>query len=480
MFVAAATVAAFLAVLIWTAATWRERSRGAIGLRSADGEARAAGACAQELRRQLGSALERADRLERALVDAEAGRAAATAGIEEMERRLADERTTWSRAEETLGDAFRALAADALSQNSEGFLLLASERLASAARVSHADLEARSKAIEGLVTPVAESLARVDRRMAELELERGMAYVRLTEQVRSLAATQQKLQADTGNLARALRAPAVRGRWGEVQLKRVVELAGMLEHCDFLQQPSYEGEHGRLRPDLIVRLPGGRQVVVDAKTPLEAYLQAADAVDDDARRISLRAHAAQVRAHIQKLSAKSYWADLPGTPDFVVLFLPGEAFYSAALEAQPSLIEEGVASRVLVATPTTLIALLHAVAFGWREERLADNAQKIIEQGRVLVERVGKLAEHWSLLGKTLGRATEHYNDAVGSFESRVLPAARKLDELGAGGRRELPELPHVDVRPRPLTGAPIQEIIRDVAPGPAGGAPSLVLASEA
>jgi DNA recombination protein RmuC len=264
-----------------------------------------------------------------------------------------------------------------------------------------------------------------------------------------MTAVQERLSAETGNLARALRTPAVRGRWGEIQLKRVVEMAGMLEHCDFGQQVTVATDDGRIRPDVIVKLPGGRQVVVDAKVPLEAYLDALEATADDERLARLRQHAQQVKAHVQKLGAKAYWSDVPGTPELVIMFLPSEAMYAAALEQMPSLIEEGVSRRVLLATPTTLIALLQTVYFGWREERLAENAQEISELGRLLHERLGTLAEHWARLGAALGKATESFNAAAASFEGRVVPAARRLEDLGAGSKKTVSPLDRIDVRPR-------------------------------
>jgi DNA recombination protein RmuC len=378
----------------------------------------------------------------------------------ELRARVADDKALLAAAESRLGDAFRSLAADALAANNQGFLTLAGEKLAAARRESDAALEARQRAIDALVTPVRESLDKVDGRIRELERERGHAYGQLTTLVRQLTDTQERLRAETGNLARALRAPAVRGRWGEIQLKRVVEIAGMLEHCDFGQQPTLTSDEGaRLRPDMVVRLPAGRHVVVDAKVPLDAYLDALETHDDEDRRGRMAAHAAQVRAHVFKLGAKGYWAGLDDTPEFVVMFLPSEAMYSAALEAAPSLIEDGVARRVLIATPTTLIALLQTVHFGWRQERLADGARQISEQGRVLHERLATLVEHWSRLGGALGRATEHFNAAVASFDSRVLPAVRKLEELGAGGAKPVNDVSTVDSRPRPVV--PLEDDVR-------------------
>jgi DNA recombination protein RmuC len=391
-----------------------------------------------------------------ALRVSERARVVAETQAEDLRRGLAEQKTLLGAAESRLCDTFRALAADALAANNQGFLTLAQEKLndklGAAQRESEAQLAARQQAIDSLVKPVRESLDKVDGRIRDLERERGQAYGQLTQLVRHMADTQERLHSETGNLARALRAPAVRGRWGEIQLKRVVEIAGMLEHCDFAQQQTlHDTDGGRLRPDLIVKMPAGRRVVVDAKVPLEAYLDALEATDDDERQDRMAAHAAQVRAHVLKLGGKGYWAGLGEAPEFVVMFLPSEAMYSAALEQLPSLIEDGVARRVLIATPTTLIGLLQTVHFGWRQERLAESAKKISEQGRVLHERFATLTEHWSRLGGALGRATEHYNAAVASFEGRIVPAVRKLEELGAGGAKAVTELEAVDTRPRAL-----------------------------
>lgn len=378
--------------------------------------------------------------------------AVAQTQAEELRRSLAEQKVVFASAESRLGDAFRALASEALAANNQGFLALASEKLGAARRESDVALEARQQAIEALVRPVRESLEKVDGKIQQIERERGQAYGQLTELVRQMAGTQERLHAETGNLTRALRAPAVRGRWGEIQLKRVVEIAGMIEHCDFGQQQTLVGDDGgRLRPDLVVKMPGGRRVVVDAKAPLEAYLDAIETTDEEERRDRLVAHAGQVRAHVLKLGAKSYWTGLEETPEFVVMFLPSEAIYSAALEQAPSLIEEGVARKVLIATPTTLIALLQTVHFGWRQEKMAESAKRISEQGRVLHDRLATLVDHWTKLGGALGRANEHYNAAVASFEARVLPSVRKLEEMGAGSAKSVADLQTVDSRPRPL-----------------------------
>ncbi len=438
----------------WLLGAARARLAAGERLRVVESDARADRATVEELRRQRAFEGERGERLEAALADAERARAIAETQVDELRRSLAEERTLIESAEERLGTTFQALAAEALSANNAGFLTLAAEKLASARRESELELEARRRAIESLVAPVKASLDKVDGKLQEIERERAQSYGRLSESVRALAGAHERLQAETGNLARALRTPSARGRWGEIQLKRVVELAGMVEHCDFGQQVTVVGDEGRLRPDLVVRLPGGRQVVVDAKVPFDAYLAGLEASSEDQRRLRMREHAGVVKGHLQRLGSKSYWAELSGTPEFVVMFLPNDALFGAALEEAPSLVEEGIARRVLVATPTTLIALLQTVHLGWREEKMAENAQKISEHGRILHERIGTLVEHWARLGAALEKATEHFNAAAGSFEGRVLPAVRRLEELGAASKKEVPSLDPVDLRPRLVGGA--------------------------
>jgi DNA recombination protein RmuC len=370
------------------------------------------------------------------------------------ERKAAEEKLAiLNDAQAKLSDAFKALSAEALKSNNESFLNLARTTLEKFQEGARNDLEKRQTAIDQLVKPVRETLQKFDVKIGEIEKSRMEAYGGLTQEVKNLKELQVSLRDETSNLVRALGSPRVRGRWGELQLRRVVEIAGMLEHCDFVEQAHVATDDGALRPDVVVRLPGGKCLVIDAKTPMEAYLQALQAASEPERRAKLAEHARNVREHMKLLGTKAYWKQFQPAPDFVVLFIPGESFFSAALEIDPELVDRQIdENHVIPASPTTLIALLRAAAYGWRQEALAENAQKISDLGRELYERLTTMTEHFGRVGSSLKGAVENYNKTVASFEGRVLVSARKFRELKvSNAAEEIEGTDTVDVIPRTL-----------------------------
>jgi DNA recombination protein RmuC len=334
----------------------------------------------------------------------------------------------------------------------KGLVTINEAKLKSQHDLAAADLEKRQQAVEHMVEPIAESLGEIGSRLEQLEVSRREAYAGLSQQVRSLNESQELLRDQTGNLVTALRNPQARGRWGEMQLRRVVEMAGMLPHCDFEEQSTVTTEDGRIRPDVIVHLPGSKTVVVDAKVALDAYLAAVEESDDVQCKAKLVQHARQVRTHVDKLAAKSYWTQFSEAPDFVVLFVPGDSLLGAALEHDPGLMEHAVANKVLLATPVTLIALLRAVAYGWQQEALADNARQIADVGREMQDRVLTFVKHFGKVGRSLDRAVEAYNDAAGSLEHRVLVQTRRFTELEVNDT-DIPAPAPIDKRARSLVG---------------------------
>jgi len=348
-------------------------------------------------------------------------------------------------------DRFRALSAEVLKSSNEQFLTLAKQALGTYQTDARNELEKRERAVAQLVAPISEQLGKVDSRLERLDRDRAAGASALQQQLHTMVESQDKLRGETGALVAALRKPQARGRWGEMQLRNVVEMAGMVAYCDFAEQVTVRDDEDRaLRPDLIVNLPGGKKVVVDAKAPLQAFLDAYDATDEADRERHMADHARMLREHIRKLSARGYWAQFPEAPDFVVLFLPGEHFHNAALEIDPSLIQQGVEQQVLIATPTTLIALLRAVHYGWQQERVAENAREISDLGRELHSRLGSVAGHVQKLGRQLGSAVDAYNAAVGSLETRVLVSARRFADHGVVAEdKQIAPLEPIDRVPR-------------------------------
>jgi len=375
----------------------------------------------------------------------------------EEERRRADEKVALlQEAEAKLGDAFSRLAGRALEANAESFLRQAKQSFETLQATAQGELEQRKQAIEGLLAPIKDQLGRYESGLRDLEKARQVAYGSISEQIKGLLTSQDGLLRETGKLVTALRRPEVRGSWGEMHLRRAVEFAGMLEYVDFTAQVTVDGDDGRLRPDLVVHLPGGKSVVVDAKAPLDAYLAAVEATTDEAREAALKRHARQVRNHLDRLSGKAYWKQFDEAPDFVVLFLPGDAFFSAALEQDSALIEDSFKQNVLITTPSTLVALLKTVHYGWRQEAIARDARAIHAAASTLYDRIRVFTEHFARIGKGLDDAVNAYNAAVGSYERSVLPQGRRIERLGATKERVLAEPERIEHARRdlPASGA--------------------------
>jgi DNA recombination protein RmuC len=416
-----------------------------------------------ELEARLGEELGQLSRQQAELTQAHRETARLEAQLAEERKTSAEKLALLNDAQKNLSDAFKALSGEALKSNNESFLNLARVTLEKFQQGAQSDLEKRQGAIDQMVKPVRETLEKFETKIGEIEKSRLTAYSGLTEQVAFLRDAQVNLRQETANLVRALGSPRVRGRWGELQLRRVVEIAGMLEHCDFVEQVHVATEDGALRPDVIVRMPGGKSLVIDAKTPMDAYLQALEAPTEPERRTKLGEHARNVRDHMKLLGAKSYWKQFQPAPEFVVLFVPGESFFSAALEYEPELIDRQIdENHVIPASPTTLIALLRAAAYGWRQKALEENAQKISDLGRELFERIVTMNEHFGRIGTSLKSAVENYNKSLASLEGRVIVSARRLKDLKVSTTKELESPLPVDVVPR----LPIEQLPQD--PGPA------------
>ncbi len=348
-----------------------------------------------------------------------------------------------------LANTFSQLSNEALSRNNNSFLKLAEENLKRFQSEARADLSSREKAIEQLVKPIDEALKQTTKQIHDIEKERKESYGSLRSTIDQMTKSQQQLQLETQNLVQALRRPEVRGQWGEMTLRRLAELSGMVAHCDFFEQTHTNTDSGSIRPDMIVRLPEKREIIVDAKTPLDAYLSAIQANDDKDRQRELKRHAQVIRSRVRELSRKNYWAEYSNSPEFVVLFIPGEQFLASALEVDPELLEDSMSQNIILATPTNFIALLRAVSYGWKQQALAENAENIRELGETLYKRLSTFGNHLSKLGNSLGSTVNHFNSAVGSLERQVLPGARKFTEMGISSKNKITDLPPLEQQPR-------------------------------
>jgi DNA recombination protein RmuC len=429
------------ALITWLVVTSRERAARATALAAEESRTAAAEALVEETRKQLQWAQGEVKTARDNLRKSEAAWTVARTRLEDAEKHLQEQRNLVEKAKLNLSDAFGSLAAQALSLNNKTFLALAEEKFKALRGEATADLEARRVAIEGMVKPVGDALTAYQNETRELEEKRLKESGAVSEQLRAVAETQSALQRETAKLVSALKSPNVRGRWGEIALRKTAELAGMSRYCDFVEQETSDLEGSRLRPDMIVKLPAERDVVVDSKVPLGGFLEALEAQTDAERALALEKHAKQVGQHVAKLSSREYWGQFPAAPEFVVLFIPNDSFLAAAAEKDPDLLESALARKIVIATPTTFVALLRAIEFGWRQRLAVENAEHIRNLGQELSDRFATLVEHLTKLGRVLGNAVECHNAAIASFEGRILPMARRFRELGAKGRKVIGEL---------------------------------------
>ncbi|MDH4361272.1 MAG: DNA recombination protein RmuC [Nitrospirota bacterium] len=433
------------AAMAWAISSIFHRGGKIQALHDADTQLASAKAQAGELRTQLAALHQEREQFHQEFRLMEVAKVSAETKLQDAQQHLAEQRVLLEEAKSTLADTFRSLASEALAGNNKGFLTLAEEKFKALKDEAAVAFDQRHTSLESLLHPLTESLRTYQKESKELEDKRLRELSAVGEQLRQLASAQATLQTETSKLVNALRSPQVRGRWGEIALRKTAELAGMSANCDFFEQESVSTDTGRLRPDMIVKLPAGRDVVVDSKVPLSAFLESLEAQTDEDREAALNRHLGQVKRHISQLASKEYWDQFPAAPEFVVLFIPNDSFLAAAAERDPSLVESALTKKVVIATPTTFIALLRAIAYGWRQEQVAEGAQRISALGQELADRLSTMAEHFSKVGQALGRAVESYNATVTSLENRILPTARKFKSLGINTKKEIMDLKTVE-----------------------------------
>lgn len=438
-------------IAAWLIAATRTRAKYEGALRNQTQQATAAEARVEEVRSLLNTAREDFETLREKLREAERAKVAAETTAVEVDKNLAAQKALLEDARVILSDTFKSLASEVLSGSNKEFLALADEKFKALREGAAGDLESRKQAVEALIGPLTETLSTYQKELKKIEVSHQDTLSTVSEQIRQQASATTTLQTETAKLVNALKSPQVRGRWGEIALKKTAELAGMSAYCDFVEQQSVEGDDGRLRPDMVVKLPAEREVVVDSKMPLGGFLEALEAETTEGRDAALDKHASQVNQHVQKLSSKNYWGQFETTPEFVVLSIPNDSFLAAAAEKNPDLVESALTKNVVIATPSTFIALLKAIAFGWRQEQITEHAKEISTLGQDLSDRLATFAKHLIKVGAAMGKAVESYNEAVGSLESRVMPTARRFKALGVA-RREIRNIPVVDKSVRPLT----------------------------
>ncbi len=434
---------------VWGLCSLLHRSRKLEALQTFESQQTANAAQIEDLRHQLDNLQQEHGALRKEFRLMEIAKISAEIKLADAQQHFESQRTMLEETKLNLSDTFRSLASEALAGNNQGFLALAEEKFKALKDETALELNHRHKSLEALVNPLSETLRTYQQETKALEDKRLREFSSVSEQLKQLASAQSTIQTETSKLVNALRAPHVRGRWGEIALRKTAELAGMSAYCDFHEQQSVSTATGRLRPDMVVKLPAGREVIVDSKVPLSGFIESLEANTETSRDIALKRHAGHVKTHIRQLASKEYWDQFSATPEFVVLFIPNDSFLAAAAEQDPTLIESALSQKVVIATPTTFIALLRAIAYGWRQEQVGESAERISLLGQELAERVGIMVEHFSKVGHALGRTVESYNATVASLENRILPSARKFKQLGVNTRKNIPDLQPVEQSPR-------------------------------